>query len=89
MFDNTETKQEKEIPSQLSVLDKDLEIQSAVISSLRQALSPGSSGTQPSTEDTAKSPPSLTELGGRLRAYCERLTSNTQELRQMLGDLEL
>jgi hypothetical protein len=89
MLDNTESKQEKEIPSQLAVLDKDLEIQNAIISALRQALAPVSSSDQPSTEDTGKSPPSLTELGGRLRAYGERLTSNTQELRQLLDSLEL
>lgn len=86
---DTSMKEEKEMPHRLAILDKDLEVQNATIRSLREALSVVLNGQEPIPEEVAKGSPSLTELGGQLRSYSERLISNTQELAQMLSDLEL
>ena len=89
MSNNVTMKEEKEISSQATTLDRNLEVQHSAIRSLREALAPVLRDEQPVKEEAAKSPPALTELGGQLRAYCVRLTDNTHELHQMLDDLEL
>ncbi len=89
MSDDIGMKEDREIPHQLSVLDKDLEVQNATIKSLRKALDVVLNGQESPSEDTTKEPINLTELGGRLRTYSRRLGDNTHELNQILNDLQL